>query len=327
MHNAKYTTVGAIAEFLHCPILGDGSQKIYGMSLFQESREGTLSCVPSHKISGIAESHASAFLTRAAIALPLHRNYIITRNDPYEMLAQTVQFLIDEGLYSQSASAPPQIPDSCQISNYVSIGNGSIIGENTILAPGVVIEENVTIGNNCKIGANTVIGAGSVIGNHVIIGSCCCIGTENFEYYQTRESWVKIPVVGGITIGNHVRIGGNVVIEKGTIGTTLIDDHTEIDNLVQIGHEVKIGAHCHIVACTALAGWAEIADHVTIYGQTGISNYVKVGSHSILLARTGADKSIKENAIVSGFPAQNHQREMRFQAFLRNLFHHYQKGK
>ncbi len=316
----NYITVGTLAEYLHCPVLGNKEQKIYGISLWEESTEDMLTYVPYEKIDRITEIKAGAILTRASIGLPLHRNYIVTRHDPYALLAQTVQFLIYHELYHVPSQDKPRISDSCQMGKFISVGNGSVIEAGTIVSDGVVIGENVRIGNDCYIGANTVIGSDTVISDRTDIGCCCNIGTENFEYYQTPEKWIKIPAVGNVEIGQFVRIGGNVVIEKGTVGTTRIGSYSQIDNLVQVGHEVKIGKNCHIVACAALAGWAEIGNHVTIYGQSAVSNRIKIGDDAVLLARSGVDKNIPEHQIVSGFPAQNHQQEMRFQAFLRKLF-------
>jgi len=316
----KYITVGELSEYLRCPVLGDSKKKIFGISLPEESSEDTLTYIPYNKIDKITEIKAGAILTKISVGLPLHRNYLITQYDPYAMLAQTVQFLIYHELYGVPSQEKPQISENCKIGRFVSVGNGSVIEDDAVLSDGVVIGENVKIGSGCYLGANTVIGSGTVIGDNTDIGACCSIGTENFEYYQTPDRWIKIPAVGNVRIGQFVKIGGNVVVEKGTIGTTQIGDCTQIENLVQIGHEVKIGKNCHIVACAALAGWAEIGDHVTIYGQAAVSNRIKVGNHTILLARSGVDKDIAENQIISGFPAQNHQKEMRFQAFLRKLF-------
>lgn len=322
----SYITVGELAKHLNCQMIGDSDKKIYGISLFKESTEDMLTYVPYNKINVISEVEAGAIITRASIGLPIHRNYIIVKNDPYEVLAQTIQFMLDKGMYDNLNYHKPEISSSSVIGDYVDIGNGSVIGDNTLLSSGVVIGENVQIGKNCVIGANTVIGSNCMIGDNVVIGACCSIGTENFEYYHTYESWIKIPVIGNVIISDNVRIGGSVVIEKGTIGTTVIGNDTQIENLVQIGHEVKIGANCHIVACTALAGWVEIGNHVTIYGQAAVSNHVKIGNHVVLLARTGVDKNIADKSIVSGSPAQSHKQEMRFQAFLRKLFRMNMKG-
>ncbi|MBQ6945614.1 MAG: UDP-3-O-(3-hydroxymyristoyl)glucosamine N-acyltransferase [Ruminococcus sp.] len=316
----NFVTVGELADFLGCPMIGERNKKIFGISLFQDSTDETLTYIPWKDINKINDIDAGAILTRASIGLPIHRNYIITKHEPYEMLAKTIQFLIDRKVYEFSYNNKPYISPMCKIGNYVTIGNNSVVDENTELFHGVVIGRNVKIGKNCRIGSNTVIGDETTIGDNTIIGACCNIGVENFEYQQTNNGWIKIPVVGSVLIEDCVEIGGNVVIEKGTIGKTIIKCNTQIDNLVQIGHEVKIGTNCHIVACVALAGWSEIGNNVTIYGQSAVCNSAKVNDNVVLLGRTGVDKDVKENQIVSGFPAQEHKQEMKFQAYLRKLF-------
>lgn len=315
-----FVTAGELAEHLQCPIIGDRDKKIYGIALFHECTDEMLTYVPVKDIDKIHSIQAGVILTKASFGLPIHRNYIITRDEPYHVLARTVQFLIDKNIYACASPDKPVVSPNCKISDRVTIGNGTVISDCTELSPGVVIGENVKIGSHCRIGSNTVIGSGTIIGDNTIIGSCSCIGTENFEYQQTRTGWIKIPAVGDVRIGDNVEIGGNVVIEKGTIGTTIIGDHTQLENLIQIGHETKIGSHCHIVACTALAGWSEIGNHVTIYGQAGVCNRAKVGNNVVILGRSGVDKDIKDDQIISGFPAQAHTQEMKFQAFLRKLF-------
>lgn len=326
MNNSIFVTAQELAECLDCNVLGDKNKKVYAIALMNDSTEETLTYVPSKKIDDINHIKAGIILTKASIGLPLHRTYIVTRHEPYELLAKTINCLISKGLYCNKSNEQPVIAESAKISKNVIIENGAVIGNETTLSAGVVIGENVVIGNNCLIGANTVVGSNTIIEDGVSIGSCCSIGTENFEYCKERQGWSKIPVIGNVCIRNNVIIGGNVVIEKGTIGTTTIGAYTQIENLVQIGHEVKTGSNCHIVSCVALAGWSEIGNNVDIYGQAAVSNNVKVGDNSILLARAGVDKTIKENSVVSGFPAQEHIKEMRFQAFLRNLFRKNIKG-
>lgn len=320
MMDKPYVTVGEIAEHLGCQVLGDKSKKIFEISLYHDSNENSLTYVPYGKIDLIPEICAGAILTKISVGLPLHRNYIISKYDPHEMLADVIAFLIEKGLYCCDVSEKPMLSDSSEIAENVFVQNGAVIGDYTVLSPGVYVGKNAKIGNNCVIGANTIIGDNCTIGDNVKIGTCCSIGTENFEYHKFKDGWKKIPAVGKVFIGNYVQVGGNVVVEKGTIGTTVIGDFTQIENLVQIGHEAKIGVQCHIVALTAIAGWAEIGDYVDIYGQSAVSNHVKIGDHTVLFARSGVDKDIDHNMIISGFPAQNHHNELKYQAFLRKLF-------
>lgn len=326
MYNKSYITAGELAEHLECATLGDKNKKIYGIALYHESKEDMLSYVPYDKIQQIANIKAGVILTRASIGLQLHRNYVVTRKNPYFYLSKTIQFMIDKGLYNLEVLNEPQISKTAYVSNTATISNGAVINDNAQIMHGAFIGKNVTIGKNCVIGANSVIGDNTIIDDNVIIGACCCIGTENFEYCKDNDGWSKIPVIGNVHIENDVIIGGNVVVEKGTIGTTVIGAYTQIENLVQVGHEVKIGKHCHIVACVAIAGWAEIGSYVDIYGQSAISN-VKIGDNTILMARTGVDKNIGENMVVSGSPAQEHIKELKFNAFLRRLFRDKMKGR
>lgn len=320
MSKDTFVTVGELADHLNCAVLGDRNKRLYGITLYHESTRDTLTYIPRNKIDIIKDIQAGAILTQASIGLPLHRNYIITRQDPYSHLASVISFLEEKGLYGTHSTDAPHISEGVQISSYVSIGSGTCIASDTILSPGVVIGCNVKIGKHCFIGANTVIGDNVIIEDDVRIGSCCNVGFENFEFYKSANGWIKTPAIGSVHIHHHAHICGNVVIEKGTIGTTQIGSYSQIDNLVQIGHEAKIGAYSHIVACVAIAGWAEIGEHVDVYGQVGIGNHVQVGNGSILMARAGVDKSVAPNTIVSGFPAQDHHTELRFQAFLRRLF-------
>ena len=297
-----FITAGELAEYLNCKILGDKGKKIYGIALMQDSTENTLTYVMSDKRDRIQHCNAGVILTTASIGLPLYRTYIFTNQEPYYMLNDVICYMMNKGLYCNNENCKTLIADSAVISQNVVIGNGSVIGE------------------NCFIGANTVIGDNTIIEDNVYIGTCCSIGTENFEFCKTEHGWSKIRAIGNVRICHDAFIGGNVVIEKATIGTTLIGAYTQIDNLVEVGHECRIGENCHIVACTALAGWSEIGNNVEIYGQAAVSNNVKIGDGAVLLARTGADKNIPENMIVSGFPAREHKTEMRSQAFLRKLY-------
>lgn len=327
MDKHPFVTVGELADYLDCPVIGNKNKKLYGLSLYRESTEDTLAYIPSNKIDVIKDIHAGAILTRSSFGLQLHRNYIITREDPYLRLADAVSFFIDKGCYCTCGKEEPKISKTARVVQFVAVGKGSEVGDDTTLLSGVILGENVRIGSNCTIGPNTVIGDNTIIEDHVIIGSCCSIGTENFEFCKNGNRWVKIPTVGNVLIHHNVYIGGNVVIEKGTIGTTEIGAYTQIENLVQIGHEVRIGEHSHIVACAAIAGWADIGSHVDIYGQAAVGNAVKVRDYAVLLARSGVDKPVNEGKIVSGFPAQSHHTEMRFQAFLRKLYRRNMEGR
>ena len=214
------------------------------------------------------------------------------------------------------------------------------LGENVSIGPNVVISKNASIGKNSKILANTYIGRSvqigenclfhpgcnigdnAIIGNRVILQHSVSIAADGFSFVtenpnnvenakeegkckqdNTDQKIYKIPSIGSVVIGDDVEIGANTCIDKGTIENTVIGEQTKIDNLVQIGHNCKIGKGCMIVSQVGIAGSCVIGDRVVIAGQVGMADHIEIGSDSILMAKAGVTRSFPEKSILIGAPA------------------------
>lgn len=214
------------------------------------------------------------------------------------------------------------------------------LGENVSIGPNVVISRNASVGNNSKILANTYIGRSVqigenclfhpgcnigdnvIIGNKVILQHGVSLGADGFSFVTENPNNVenarqegnvkadnsdqkiyKIPSVGSVVIGDDVEIGANTCIDKGTIENTVIGEQTKIDNLVQIGHNCKIGKGCMIVSQVGIAGSCKIGDRVVIAGQVGMADHIEIGSDSIIMAKAGVTRSFPEKTILIGAPA------------------------
>ena len=214
------------------------------------------------------------------------------------------------------------------------------LGENVSIGPNVVISRNVSVGKNTKILANTYIGrsvqigenclfhAGcnigdnAIIGNRVILQHGVSIAADGFSFVtenpnnvenarqegsvkedNTDQKIFKIPSIGSVVIEDDVEIGANTCIDKGTIENTVIGEQTKIDNLVQIGHNCKIGKGCMIVSQVGIAGSCKIGDRVVIAGQVGMADHIEIGSDSIVMAKAGITRSFPEKSILIGAPA------------------------
>ena len=171
--------------------------------------------------------------------------------------------------------------------------------------------------------AGVNLGSNTILGDRVIINHGASIGADGFSFVtetpdnienarkdggeikETNENQVifKIPSLGGVKIGNDVEIGANACIDKGTIEYTQIGDMTKIDNLVQIGHNCKIGKACMIVSQVGIAGSCKIGDRVVIAGQAGLADHLTIGSDSIIMAQAGVSKSFPEKSLIVGTPA------------------------
>jgi len=123
--------------------------------------------------------------------------------------------------------------------------------------------------------------------------------------------WVKVPQVGRVVLGDDVEVGSNTAIDRATFGETRIGQGTKIDNLVQIGHNVRIGEHCVIAGKVGIAGSAVIGSHVRIGAQAGVNGHIEVGDGATIGARAGVTGSVPAGATVSGFPAIDHSQQRR----------------
>jgi len=145
------------------------------------------------------------------------------------------------------------------------------------------------------------------------------LGADGFGFAPVDGAWFKVPQVGTVVIGDDVEIGANSAVDRATFGRTVVGRGTKIDNLVQIGHNVELGEDCVVSGMTGIAGSATVGNHVIIAAQAGIGDHVEVGDGATVAGRAGVATSVKPGAVVSGFPAMEHQAALRVLASLRRL--------
>lgn len=185
------------------------------------------------------------------------------------------------------------------------------IDRSVSLAPFVYIGKRVAVGAETKILPNVTILDDIEIGSRVIIGSGTVIGTEGFGYNKEGEIYKKIPHHGRVIIEDDVEIGANVTIARAKTGETRIGAGTKIDCLVHIGHNVKIGKNCIIIAQVGVGGSVKLGNSVILAGQVGIKDHVEIGDNSIIYAKSALYKSIPPNSKYSGIPARPHHQVLR----------------
>ncbi len=192
------------------------------------------------------------------------------------------------------------------IGPYVIIESGSIIGDNCCIKGHVYIGHDVTIGSDSTIHPHVTIYDKSQIGTRVSIHASTVVGSDGFGYTLEDGEHLKVPHVGHVVIGNDVEIGANTVIDRATLGTTVIGEGTKIDNLVQIAHSVKLGKHNILCAFTGIAGSTVSGNHVIFAANVGVSDHVRIDDGVILGARAGVPpkKHLKQGNIYLGSPAR-----------------------
>ncbi len=198
-----------------------------------------------------------------------------------------------------------QLGEHTHIGPFSSIGQHCEIGDQTEIYAGVHIGNNVKIGKHCKIYANVVIYDNTIIGDHVVIHSGSIIAADGFGYKFRNGQHVKVPHVGNVVIDDHVEIGANTCIDRGALGSTSIGAGSKIDNLVQLGHNNKVGRSVIICGQSGISGSCTIEDGAILAGSTGVADHVKIGQQSVVMARSGVSQDVKAGTQVWGSPAKD----------------------
>ena len=209
------------------------------------------------------------------------------------------------GIHASAVVSPSAKLDPTKVSIAANavIDDGAVIADGVEIGAGSYVGKGVEIGRDSKLFSNVSVQAGCVLGERVILHSAVVIGGDGFGYEFDKGRHRKVRQSGIVQIDNDVEVGAGTTIDRARFGRTWIGEGTKIDNLVQIGHNVVMGKHCIIVACTAIAGSAVIEDYVVIAAQSGVAGHVTIGAQSTLGARSGVTKDLPAGKSYLGFPA------------------------
>jgi UDP-3-O-[3-hydroxymyristoyl] glucosamine N-acyltransferase len=188
---------------------------------------------------------------------------------------------------------------------FSTIGAGCVIGDNSRIFAGVQIGDNVRLGKNCQIYPQVVIYDHCELGDNVIIHAGSVIGADGFGYKFRNNQHVKVPHVGNVVIADNVEIGANTCIDRGALGSTSIGAGSKIDNLVQLGHNNKVGKNVIICGQSGISGSCTIEDGAILAGSSGIADHVTIGHHAVVMARSGVSQNIAPATQVFGSPAKD----------------------
>jgi UDP-3-O-[3-hydroxymyristoyl] glucosamine N-acyltransferase len=250
-----------------------------------------LSLIPDHIPVLLAKSAQTAFALAGAILHP-------TGLKPIRMTSEPARI-------SPAAYVDPtaKLEDGVEVEPMAVIGADVEIGSGTRIGPGAVIGPGVRIGRDCVIAGGATIQV-ALVGNNVIIHNGARIGQDGFGYAPGPRGMLKIVQIGRVIIQDHVEIGANTTIDRGTMDDTVIGEGTKIDNLVQVGHNVRIGRHCGIVSQVGIAGSTVIGDGVMIGGAAGINGHIKIGDGAQIAAMSGVLAEVPAGEKYGGVPAR-----------------------
>lgn len=255
--------------------------------------------------------------------IPVDLNLLIA-DYPYKAYALTAQAFYPDPLLIPGVHPSAVVDDTAVLGDGVQIDPGAVIGPAVELGDHVHIGAHVVIGAGVRIGDHTRIGVQATI-SHAIIGAYghiypgVRIGQDGFGFAIDPAGHIKVPQLGRVVIEDHVHIGANTTIDRGAGPDTVIGQGTWIDNLVQIGHNVKIGRGCIIVAQTGISGSTVLEDFVALGGQSGVAGHLHIGSGARVAAQSGIMRDIPAGEEHMGYPAIPIKQFMRQVAALNRL--------
>jgi UDP-3-O-[3-hydroxymyristoyl] glucosamine N-acyltransferase len=297
-------TLAKICSLIEGESAGDLSRIMEGALGIEEAGPTQLSFISNPVyLDKISKTKAGAVLVKHDISLPEVPNdtVIIRCKDPYLAFCMVLTAFFNPIKTKKGIEQPSFVAEGVALDSSNYIGAFAYISAGVKLGKGVQIYPHCFIGEDVEVGAGTImyagtkVYAGSIIGDNCIIHAGVVIGSDGFGHAPMPDgSYAKIPQIGKVIIENDVEIGANTTIDRATLGTTVIEKGCKLDNLIQIGHNARVGYHTVIAAQTGVAGSTSIGNYCMIGGQVGFAGHLKVADKSRFGAQTGVATHIKE---------------------------------
>lgn len=309
-------TIQQIADFLGATIEGDATIVLSNLAKIEEAKQGDLCFLANLKyLHYLFNSQASAVIINRNLVLeqPV-RPVLIRVDDAYAAFGQLLNWYQAQqktSIETREVHPAAIVSETATLGENVSVGAGCYIGKDAVIGKNTVIYPQCFIGDKVILGENTIIYAGVKIYENCIVGSQCIIhsgvviGADGFGFAPMPDgSYKKIAQTGNVLIENDVEIGANTCIDRATLGSTIIRKGVKLDNLIQIAHNVEIGAHTVIAAQTGVAGSTKIGKNCMIGGQVGFVGHIKIADGTQINAQSGIAKSVEQpGQALSGSPA------------------------
>ncbi|HEX8289471.1 MAG TPA: UDP-3-O-(3-hydroxymyristoyl)glucosamine N-acyltransferase [Pyrinomonadaceae bacterium] len=313
-----------IADYLQAELFGNENAKITGVASIENAKPGEISFV--EKAENFKETEAAALIVSPDFDEKTNC-FLLKVKNPKLAFAKIAAVLhppknrAPEIHESAIIAENARIGKNVFIGAYVIIGENSEIGDYTQIRSGAKIGDNVKIGDRCTIHPNVFIEDGCFVGNNVILHAGVCIGADGFGYVRDgAEGYVKFPQIGTVIIEDEVEIGANTCVDSGALGETRVGRGSKIDNLVQIGHNVRIGERVVIASQTGISGSTVIEDDCVIGGQVGMGDHARVKSGAVIGSQAGVlpGKIVREG-VWWGTPVQPLDEYKRQNAHVKSL--------
>ncbi len=293
-------TLAQLAGQLGVELRGDGAVRVSAVAPLQSAYTGALSFLANPRYRrhlGTTRASAVVLAEQDAADSPVP---VLVSDNPYACYARAVALLypqetVSAGIHASAMVHPEAMVDAAaRVDAGAVVAAGAQIGPAVQIGPGCVVGEGVVIGQDSRLVASVTVLAGAQIGRRVILHPGVVIGSDGFGMALDQGEWLKVPQLGSVQIGDDVDIGANTTVDRGALQDTVIEAGVKIDNQVQVGHNVFIGAHTAIAGCVGISGSTRIGRHCTLAGGVGLVGHVEIADNVHITAMSMVTRSIHE---------------------------------
>lgn len=315
-----------LAELVGGRVEGDPDRAVEAVRSLEAAGPCDLSVLKSPRYREQAEaSLAGSLLVGPALAAAVSGRDLLVVGDPDFALARLVAVLHPPPQREPGVHATAVLETGCQVDPSAYVGPYAVIGAGSRIGAGAAVHASVSIGRGCVVGEGAVLHPHAVlyddtqIGANTVVHAGVVLGADGFGYAAQGSVRHKVPQVGRVVVEEDVEIGANSTIDRATLGETRIGSGTKIDNLVQVGHNVRVGRHCILCGQAGIAGSARLGDGVVLAGQSGVSGHIELGDRVQVAAKSAALSTVEAGGVVAGIPAVDLRQWRRQVALLSRL--------
>lgn len=290
---------------------------ILGVSSLQDALPGDLSFFEDARYArALRHTQASSLILRSP--LPELPQAQLIHPQPLQAVCLLLEYLYPSKSNAYAHDTPPRIHPTAVLHSSATIGAGVELGPHVVVEEDVVLEAGTRVAAGCYIGSGTHIGSDCtlhagvkvlercVIGKRVQIHAGTVIGSDGFGYRFDGKVHQKVPQLGGVVVGDDVEIGANCTLDRGTLGDTVIGEGCKLDNLVHVGHNVRVGDHSLLIAQVGISGSVQLGHRVILAGQVGVADHSEVGDGAIIVAQSGVHGKVAPGSVMAGTPIMPH---------------------
>ena len=298
-------TLGELAVRFGCELRGDPSVTVDSVASLSQAGSRAVAFLANPKyVVQLKDTRAGAVILDAKSAAQSPVAALVT-NNPHATYARIATLLhpdppLNPGVHARaSVAASARVDASSEVAAQAFVGERARVGARCFIGPGCVIEADAVIGDDARLTANVFIGHNVMLGARCIVQPGAVIGGDGFGFAPEKGTWVKVPQIGSVTVGDDVEIGANTTIDRGAIGDTVIEEGVKIDNLIMIAHNCRIGAHSALAACVAIAGSSVLGKRCILGGKVGLTGHITLCDDVVVLGTSFISHNITKPGVYS----------------------------